>query len=1152
MTNDMTELTKELFIRLKTGPAFLLLGQNYLKLESGRDPFLSEILRKYGGLGDDYTQILTGRASTTTEISLAWMQERCERFPSPEWLDTVANFAWSGIYTSAIDTIWRKAFQNSWREIQSIYDSETLNPSDPRNRHRLHCTFLYGCINQTDKNKRPPLDEHELDIRDSVATTLALRLPELITPFGTIIIEGYAGELDWFSPKKLTPVIERLNQAQVHIFSANEAIKQNPRIARRVQEGKVILHDENLAIYLLRSQEAGYISLGEPPEKDEYGRRITLEDKFLTVPLHLWNQVSRSATILDDTILIDPSYIGEDRLYSDFRSFLAESSNRPIWSGYARGFAFKRNFENQLQEIVIKKLKSNELQDEPVILCGQSGTGKSIALGHLAYSIRKDKNYPVLFIEHRPKLPPMTDIDAFCKWAEDHGASATLIVWDGMLEQEQYYDFTKGLSSRGRKVVVVGSCYGVASKKNNFIEVPVTLNKKQEGIDEMPQFISFVEKFAPSASADLRKLSEKGGDRFLVALYRLLPPTRNQIRVGLAKEVQYAEQDSTEPSIGDVAPTTTLATALLKSGLIRLEHLLLSPDTQIIDGEYVTPLQKLIRLVMVPGRFGINLPLEILMRAINTGGTTDFVTLIRKLKTDIIQWYEDDAGNIEIGARHRIEAQEITKSLLGSAKAEVDCAKDILLSVREKGNFNSETEISFAVSLIRSMGPKGSDPSYFEPYFEEIATTLCQLREDHSVQNPRLMLQEATLLTEKVQRQRTLPEENRISLVDRAEKVLRIALEQLTEDKRNRGIRGRLLVELASVLGTKFNILREIQSYKESLIYLKQAQGVAFEALSLDSENYYPIDILLWTSKDFLSDESTDLDFHAEIEATIYHVFTLADSEEYPPEQQERFQKRRYDIGKLVGKEDISEEAFQSLLNMGSSAGYYLRANDIVKHIFFDKSNNKYPLSINNANACEEAALYLKENWELINQDSRSLYLLLKVWWLSKTKESLFFGERRTVAFNQEDWKYCLKVLEALTATTEFYENLSLTYLKGLAYFHLNQIRPALEIFKDLENESTSMGSRRVLRSYLASSADGNPRKFSGEVAWRDENPNRRGELYIPDLQRCRIPFIPQQFGKPDISKGESIGEFHIAFNFLGPIADPVIYYSQIPQKKKS
>ena len=621
---------------------------------------------------------------------------------------------------------------------------------------------------------------------------------------------------------------------------------------------------------------------------------------------------------------------------------------------------------------------------------------------------------------------------------------------------------------------------------------------------------------------------------------------KSQIRAGLAKEVQYAEQDSSKHSEQILISKNTFATAFFKVGLITEDQLLSSEDL-VIDGEEVTLLQKLIRLVMVPGRFGINLPLEILMRAINTGAITDFVSLIKRLKTDIVQWYEDELGNFEIGARHRIEAEVISRTLLGSAEAEVDCAKNILLSVREKGNFNGETEISFAVSLIRSMGPKGLDANYFAPYFPEIAKFLGQLREEHSVQNPRLMLQEATLLTETVQRpQKNLTEEERIELLNRAEEVLCIALEQVGFDKRNRGLRGRLLVEKASVLGTKFNILKGKQNHEKSLSFLKQAQEAAFDALSLNSENYYPIDVLLWTSRDILLHESITPTIRAEIEANVFHVLTLSESEEYPPEQEERLQSRRQEIGELVGRNDISEEAFQALEAMGSSDGYYLRAYGLVKNIPFKSS-----LTDDNIQACKRAVDYLKEHWNKINQDSHSLYLLLKVWWLSKAKESLFSGERRTVSFNQKDWQYCLQIVEALMKTQEFYENLSLTYLKGLANFHLDRIQISLDIFKELENESSSMGRRRILRSYLASNPDGSPRKFMGEVAWRREKPNERGALYVSQLQRKHIPFVPQLFGNPEILKGESLSEFHIAFNFLGPIADPITYYSQPSQKKK-
>lgn len=499
----MSDQPKQLYNQLKSGPAFLLLGQDYLRLDSDRDPFLAEVLRKYGRVGEDsphYGHILEGEAQENPDSALAWMQQRCERFSSPEWLDTVASFPWNGVYTSAIDTIWLKAFRSDWRELQPLYDAETLNPLDPRNRFRLHCTFLFGCVNQIERDKRPPLSEDDMDDREAGARKLANKLPELITPLGVLVIEGHAGEQDWFSPRQLVPIINRLNLGQTHIFSANEKLRKNHRISKLTEEGKLVLHSESLAFYLLKYQEAGLLQLGLPPEREEYGRQINLDKKCLTVPLNLWNQVSRSAIILDEAVLIQPGHVSQDKLYSEFRNFLAQSSFRPVWSGYGREFAFKRDFEDDLQERVNKKLASNELQDEPVILYGQTGTGKSVALAKLAYTIRKERKYPVLYIERRSKQPLSSDLEAFCKWVEESGASATLIVWDGMVEQEQYYELSKSLAGRGRKVVLVGSCYGNAklskqySRNKNFIEAPATLNEnysaknQQHEVSALPYF----------------------------------------------------------------------------------------------------------------------------------------------------------------------------------------------------------------------------------------------------------------------------------------------------------------------------------------------------------------------------------------------------------------------------------------------------------------------------------------------------------------------------------------------------------------------------------------------------------------------------------------------------------------------------------------
>ncbi|MEN6293567.1 MAG: hypothetical protein ABFD07_16330, partial [Methanobacterium sp.] len=522
----------DLYLLLKKGPAILFLGQDYLRLESGSDPFLSEIIRKYGpnfsSKSSQYNLIFESNAQNSVEFSLSWMHERCNRITPPQWLNIVAEYSWNSVYTSAIDIIWQTVFRNEWRELHPIFDDKYF-PNDIRSPSRLHCTYLYGNVSRSEEIERPPLDFISFASRESVVVSLANRLPEIVTPFGVLIIEGYAGERDWFDPRRLVPIINSLNQNQVHIFSVKDDLAQNSYIKHFVSLGKIILHDESLAMFLLRGKQSGLILLGKLPEFAEHERRIQIETEVLSVPSDIWNQVSLSANILDDSIFIPPPPLSQDRLYIEFRNFLSESSILPIWEGYNRGFAFHREFENKLYNEVCKKLKIKELQDEPIILCGQTGTGKTIALGSLAYNVRCEKKYPVLFIERKNEKPNNADIDEFCKWAEDCGALTTLIIWDGMVDVENYYYLMRYLVSRGRKVVLVGSTYRMdKNKRENFVEAPAKFSQ-----NEISNFFEFINSFNAKIGKLIEKSVKKFDDTFLVALYRLLPPTRGLIRTGV-------------------------------------------------------------------------------------------------------------------------------------------------------------------------------------------------------------------------------------------------------------------------------------------------------------------------------------------------------------------------------------------------------------------------------------------------------------------------------------------------------------------------------------------------------------------------------------------------------------------------------------------
>lgn len=1131
----MTKSSTEIYQQLKQGPAVLLLGQKYLQLESGEDSFLSEILRKYGQSAPqsaDYFQIFDTNANNSIESSLAWMQERADRLSVPAWLATVAEYAWSGVFTSAIDTIWIRAFRNEWRTLQPLFE-EKFNPPDPRNRSNLHCTFLFGNVGRVEAAERPPLNRFELLSRKQVAVALARRLPEIVTPFGLLIIEGYAGDRDWLQPEDLFPVLDQLAHNQVHLFSATEDVATQSYIQELVRRGKLVLHTESLASCLLRGETGGFIRLGMAPEDEEHGHRITISDKAITVPLSIWNLISKSAIILDDTILLPPSPLSEERRYVEFRNFLSDSGIKPLWTGYHRGFAFHRDFERDLLRKVDEALSTGGVYKHPLILHGPTGTGKTVALGSLAFSVRKRKQIPVLFIERKSQKPISSDIDQFCKWSEDQGAQPVLIVWDGMVEPELYNDLLQYLFSRGRKVIIVGSSYHQEKKRKapNYVEAPSTLTSK-----ELKDFESYLHKFDPSLNRMILTNDRHLDSTFLVALYRLLPPTRSLIRSGVVREVGYAEQEIKQKVEGGVlkSAVTTLGFALLNANIISERDLLPLDESKEIAGESVTKLEELIGLIMVPGRFGLRVPIELLLRALNRGVIENFAELFKGV--DVFRWYEDTTGNISIGPRHALEAQLVSQSRLGGPYAEIEYAKHLLLGVRDNSEFSDDTELQFAVELVRYLGPNSQFAAYFAPYFREVSNALTQLRQERGVWNPRLMLQEASLLREYVVRNSKAgkPPLDAIENLNQADKVLRQAFDLLRGRRASR-LQSYILVELASTLGSKVRHFLDYTtlSRSDALELYREIRDLVLQARAIAPEGYYPIDVFTWTTNALLEADALDAEVRAEAIADLLYIFSLTNFEDFG-EQQERFETRRFEVGRLLDREDFTEAAFNSLLARGSAAGFYLHAFNLVRDVPFNKE-----LTVEQRDLCSKAADYLESNWEHIERDGRCLYLLLRVWWAKQTGRPIFYGERQTLPFDHSEWTFLRKLLAELLNAGELYLTPSLKYLTGLTAFHLGDIEYAVETFRELERESEyTQGRRRIIRSYLASNSDGHPRIFSGTVSWVNEE-RTKGELYVQELRR-NIRFFPREFNRPNIQKYDALDEFYIAFNFIGLIAEPI------------
>lgn len=1132
-------MEEELIRKIENGPIVLLLGQKYLSLNTNKDILLQKCKSKFQNSVQievgNYDALFKFDLSKDYEAASTWIENLCKNISVPLWLERIARIPWSSVYTSSIDTIVQRAFVSEWRKVQPIYD-EKFRVVDSRNKFNLHLTYLYGSISQIEPSKRPPLSNQEKLKRKFTSNQFLQRLPELITVKGALIIDAYDTD-DWLSIEDLYSTISRLGVEQTFLFSCSSSLHQNDLIQDLISSSKLIVFNESLAQILADLEGTGKLKLSIPDPENYFGKWISIGKQKIKLPQELINKVSKTATIIDESLFYTKSFSSDDEKYSEFKHFLSASFSSN-WEGYANGFAFKRDYFDILKKKVLDKTTSQKDKDVPIILYGQSSSGKTISLGNLAYELSQQIKFPVLFIEKRYQKIDEIDIDRFCQWAEENNATHTVVIWDGMIEADLYYNFLRKLNTRGRNVILIGSTYDnnkSKSSKDNFIESPIELSP-----NEKKRFLEYLKGIDILLSNLMANVDDSN---LLAMLYRYLPVTRTSIRKGLKSEFDFFSKILRETNENSSANQNgSMFAALAEAGLVDSSNIPILDSTQIIDGEELNISDLLIFSIMVPGQFALSVPYELLLRTI--GFDTLSSNLFKALNNiDLITWSEDSQGNILLGPRTAIEAK-ILSQYLGSKKAQVEYIKILLKEVKSHDfstfGYESNPEIQFAVEMLNSISPNNAVHSYLE-YLYEITNVLKELRESRQAFHPRLILKEASFLREIVKEKKLSLDESRHTLLERAEIIVRDALEQL-KDFKERTITTFLRGELATILGSQaWEYVSDKGHETDAKECYELVKGINNFAFSSNPENYNTLDVLAWTTDKLIrSNTFNDIEKY-NAEADMIHLFEMAEIEGVSEQNQEQFYKRKLQFYDLLGKQELADSAFDKLSSSGFASGYYIRA----KKILGEADTNRNSTSEELINKSIEVVNYLNSVFDKIKDDGRCVFLLLKAWWITKTKTQLFTGEKQALPFNRSDWEFCNSLVERLLFNGDIYQSATTLYLKAISEFHLGQIRESVETFRtlDLESDFSSYGRRRVVKSYFASTSDGKPRVFSGEVKRSVSylKNDKGGDLYVSELKEY-IPFILSEFGKSEYQAGETIDKFYVGFNFRGSIAVSIKY----------
>ena len=1018
--------------RLGQGPVVLFVGQRYLESQDGFDPFVTGIANHLGTERVDYNILLGTEESDKRSLQL-WMAQLCEHVQAPSWLSSVLSTPWNAVYTSAVDTVLRAKLRNEWRDVQPVLN-EKYRPANPRNPISLACTYLFGAVGEADDLDAAPLGQVDLLRRRPTATALLQRVVEDLTPLGTLLVIGYDPTADWLRPSDLAAMLAHLSLGQAHVFEHARSMAADPDLGALVAAGMLVTHEGSLAESL---GSAAGPQLSVAAAYAESPRAVYINDEPCTVPTRVWNAAVRSALPLALSDVSEPLAVSEDARYEAFRRFLSSADGVPNWDGFKRGFAFRRRFEDNLRTATMAAITGRNLLDRPIILHGAAGTGKTTAAARLALHVAHKRKYPVLFISNRSQHTAWTDIDQFLQWAEERGAQSALVVWDGMtVNPEQYFSLSQRLAARGRQVCVVGTTYEMENPPAEAVLADSVLSDA-----ERTEVGAWFEEMMPGATHQVTALV--GGNRYWLALlYRALPPSRQPLRRSVLRDVE-----QTEVKMRAVGPEpeeqvlTPIQQAMLDAGLIGYAEVEDAVPSSATDSG---ALERLTNYTMVPGRFGISPPIDLVLRS--TGGVQE-MTLRRALNTNsVIVWREDQVGNITLGPRNTVEAEIIVQSRLGTAAAEVSVATDLLGNIRDDSSpYGDGPEVRFATGLARALGSGSSESRRFDSHWLVIADSLKALRTDRSFQAPYLMVQEANLRREWARRAWSREPEQAEDQAHKALDVARAALALIPEDSRNTGLRSMLLVEQAAAAGGILtNVNESLGPQSQSGRLFQDTLDAIQDARHIDPGSYYPLDVLFWITRNLLSSRLLQGVEAANALASITNAFLTADPDMFPLAQQEQLWGRELELAQLLSDADLAAEAWDALLEMGSGAGHYIEA---LRHAGLQSGVRLREISPQDADA---GYSYLEENWEFAQRDSRNLELALDLWWLSRSGRRLLDGERILVPFSDSDWTECLTLVLRIEEQGNSQRAAVVKYIRGIAEFHLRRYGAAFTTFAEL------------------------------------------------------------------------------------------------------
>lgn len=1085
------------------------------------------------------------------------------RHLSPE----VLGYNWNAVVTTSSELELSTILRNDRRFVQDIFAEDNMR-ANLLNKNNLHVIHLFGeCYPETN------LEEIEKEDACDFAVEMLARVSSAIKRNGLLLIEDF--EEECFTHKELRKALKTLypEQRQVHIFNCKN---KDSYLTSMEEQGVAVIYEESIQEYL------NEILI------DNDGQDVYTTENDISIFINA--EKNGTPTVINKKNLLETDAFAEllsvelinevkipKNMYEDyFNMFLKNSVREPQWYGYNYGFNIKRSYENRLYRKVKEGLeRTGNPLNKPVVVVGQTGTGKSIALAALAHRIFNEKKYPVIYInnpdiyffpssEYKQKgiskkgSPAFNALDALVERLENLGAKAVLIVWDtssfstGRSKTLRLY---KALLSRGRKVFLVCTAYETNTNlqynsedefdeeigfDNKFVECKATVEVSSE--KEQLKDILMNKCKMPQVEADkLINYYSNNSENFLSLFYQSFAIIRNELSEGVYKEADYNLQEL-DGIVEDGIETKNVAASIFAEVLKKIEEELIDAGiTEKVDTEdevvhtTVSVYKDLfVKCIAICSKYKLKMPYDFALRILGTYSEKIIRVLTQSTFFVISQ---DINGNYEISLRTPLEASMYIEAKEMTQFEEIECIIQMLKCVNPSGDYGQQKEVRLCENLIRIIGPNGNVNRFaYRRGYGEIINALKELREERGIWEPILISQEITYIREYIGADDSKPVDERVVALKEAIKIADEVLAKCEYNGISMGTRNAIKVESAN---SKL-LLCNLENSNNPLIY-KELRRDLREVIKYDNLDFHAYVTLL---KGSIIEYYNEKDNIKKIEL-LEAMCSLADEiifDNPDVASNDYFQRKVTEIYSLMDDSSVAQSYIDELVDNGSAAGLYVKARKILKE---NKVDFKSELSSKmQEDACKAVyALYSDSRYKSVMQESEPCqYMLLNIVWLLNNKKPIYSeGECWITRINESGWRELLNItnnylLRFCNDTDDVFQpKKNIRYLKALCLAELKMYAESISLLKNIE-EDASLGIKRVFTKHMLCESDGTTRKFSGRLGKYDEV-RRSGEVFIEEFGKTPIYYHGPHMRTSNLIEGTVFNDIEIGFSNIAPKA---------------